>query len=240
MYNKTYIILFILCNCYFSFAQPTFHGAGKSSIDFGISYSSSSSFYDLDGNSKIYTKDTFNILLDGVTEYQYALKRTFEFRKYTILLGYNMNLSDDLTLSAEVPLSLMSLKEKYEFDTNRFSPTYNSQKIISDFSLFKPDYYKISFYYTLLNGVSFPVITGAVYMPPNLTNGYQNNISGNFKYYSAYQFYLGLIYDFKFSKSFIDLESGFFYRTGDFNNKLYDKIDAAVSTVENTRLQGIL
>jgi hypothetical protein len=220
-------------------ALINFPKQGKSIAQFSFTYSSASSFYDLNSNNKIYTKDTFNTVVN-LTSYTYNLKRTFELTKYIPNLGYTYSLTDDMKLGAELQFSILTLIEKYELDTNRISPTYGKQVFIRDNVSFLPDFYKINWEYRLMKGLYSPVANVSVLLPPSLSNGLQNSDTSKYQHYSAYQFYAGIINSFRFEKSFLELETGYLHRTGDFSKSLLIRFEGGVATVENTSLHGIV
>ena len=233
------LILLVLSITNFAEARLRFLDEGQFKFDFNFNYNTTSSLYDLDGKQKIYDKDTFDIVIDDSIPYRYILKNTFELKEYVFMPKLEYGIAKDFLVFVELPLMWMTYENKYEMDTNRYSPTFGQQVIKADYSSFTPAYYGLGGFIRLNSGIASSAIKFGMQLPQTLKTGYQQDTTDNFYIYNAYKYYLGLISAVNMDKGFFELETTYIYRGGNFGDIFHMKLEAGFTTVENTALKGI-
>ncbi len=239
MSKKIVIIIFGLLISCTAYGKLNYMERGKWKIKSGFDYGSSSSYYNLDGDQKIFDRDTFNIIIGDSVPYQYVLKHTYELKKYIFIPRVEYAIAGDFTVFAEIPLVWQSYTNKYEKDTNRYSPTYGRQTIRAEYSTFIPAYYGLGGYIRLNKGILNSSVLFGMQLPPKLKNGYQQDTTNNFYIYNAYKFYLGLVSTLDMEKGFLELETTYMYRSGDFADFFHIRLEGGFTSVPNTALKGL-
>jgi len=231
--------LLLLSSVVSVYSQIKYYNTGSYRINFGFNYNTSSSYYDLDGKQVLFSRDTFNIIVEDSIPYTYNLKRSFELREYIVSPGFEYSISDNFISFLNVPLMWTSLIEQYETDTNSLSPTFGQQTTIGDYSAFTPLYYEIGGLYRINKGfLSTSMLMGAQ-LPPTLKNGYQIDTTNSMYIYNAYKFYAGLISTLNLETGFLEMETSYKLRTGDFNDMFLVRLEGGFTSVPNTALKGI-
>lgn len=239
--KKTFlIVLFLIAGCFAGFGQIRYFDKGTMRFNFDFNYQTSSSFFDVKDNLKIFETDTFNIMLNDTTPYQYNLKHSYELRKYKFFLGFDYSLTDNLFLGLSLPLSFITYVNKYEKDTNWFSPTLGRQVIRGEYSAFLPEYYGLYLFYRLNKGLINTSIHSFVKVPSNLETGYQLDTNSNLLIYSAYEFAAGITNTFIMETGFLELETTYNSRGGIFSDMFFVRLEGGFTTVPNTVFKGII
>lgn len=235
------IIFFVLC-LILSFSQMESQEftkkTGNFQLNFGFMYKAAGAFYDINGKFRVDQIDSFKINRNDST-LSYIKKYVYDYKNYTLLLGGDYNLSKDITISAEIPLMLNSLVEDYSIDTNSISPDWGQKVVRGDFSFLLPEYYKFGIKYNLDSLGNIGVFSN-LSIPPTFKNGYQNDTSTHYYYYSAYQWKIGSFYRMQFEKSWLGASVLYNLRGGGFSDQLVAHIEGGFSTVPNTSLRAFL
>lgn len=240
MIKKILILLFTLSFVYSSYARLDYLQKGKLRINAGFDYATSSSFYNLDGDQKIFSRDTFNILIQDSIPYQYVLKHSYELKDYIFHPKLEYALENDLLVFLEIPLVWQSYLNQYEMDTNRYSPTFGKQTTRAEYSTFFPAYYGLGGTIRLSRGILSSSILLGMQLPQTLKTGWQQDTTNNFYIYNAYKFYAGLLSSMNLEKGFLELETTYMYRGGDFGDLFHIKLEGGFTSVPNTSLKGIV
>ncbi len=221
-------------------SQLRYMKKGKIKTSFNFDYATSSSYYNLDGDLRIYERDTFNIIIEDSIPYQYILKHTYELKEYHFNPYIEYALDDDFILYLDIPLVYKTYTNKYENDTNSYSPTFGRQTIREQYSTFYPAYYGFGGYIRLNKGIITSSLLFGGQLPQKLKNGYQQDTTDNFYIYNTYKFHLGLVSTLMMEKGFLELETTYQYRSGDFADYFHLGLEGGFTTVPNTALKGLV
>ena len=239
MLRKILILSFLLSFVYCSYAKLDYLPEGKWRVTAGFDYATSSSYYDLDGDQKIYARDTFNIIIEDSIPYQYVLKHSYELKDYIFHPKLEYAIANDFLVYLEVPLVWQNFLNTYEMDTNRYSPTFGRQTTRAEYSAFFPAYYGLGGSIRLNQGILSSSILFGMQIPQTFKTGWQQDTTNNFYIYNAYKIYAGLISSLNMEKGFLELETTYMYRGGDFGDFFHIRLEGGFTTVPNTALKGI-
>ncbi len=238
--RKFYLFIFVTLFAYMQVqAQIQYIPKGDWKIYGDLEYGTSSSLYDLEGKQRILERDTFNIIINKDQPYSYFLKHTFEMKEYVFKPRIEYAISDGFSVFAKCPLVYLSYLNTYTKDTNRFSPTYGRKITRAEHSTFFPAYYELGSFIRLNKGALSTSLLLGVQLPQKLKNGFQQDTLNNFHIYNAFKYYLGLVATLKMETSFLELETKYIQRTGNFDNRLHLRLEGGFSSVPNTALKGI-
>ncbi len=240
MIKKIIILLFVFSFIHISYGKLNYLSKGKWRINTDFNYNTSSSIFNLNSDEKIFGRDTFNIIIPDSIAYRYILKHSFELKEYIFSPKLEYAISNNFLVFLEIPLIWQSMSNVYENDTNRNSPTFGRQVTRAEYSTFYPDYYGLGGSFEFGKGILSSSFLFGMKVPATLENGYQQDTTNNFYIYNAYQFYLGLISGMNFEKGFLELETSYLYRSGDFGNLFHIKFEGGFTSVPNTALKGIV
>jgi len=239
MKTKLILVFLVLISFYPAAGKIKYMDGSKWKVFGRFEYGSSSSFYDLNSDQKIFERDTFNIIIEDSIPYQYVLKHTYELKEYILNPRIEYAIANDFTVYAEIPLMWQSYVNKFEKDTNRFSPTYGQQTIRAEYSAFIPKYYGLGGYIRLNKGILTSSLLFGMQLPPKLKNGYQQDTTNNFYIYNTYKFYAGLVSTLNMKKSFLELETTYMYRGGDFGDMFRLRLEGGFTSVPHTAIKGL-
>lgn len=239
--KKTIIVaLLLIISCFSVFGQIRYFDKGSIRLNFDFNYQTSSSYFDIKENLRIFETDTFDIPLSDSTRYKYQLKHSYELRKYKFYLGLDYFLADNLLMGISLPLNYMTYVNKYEKDTNRYSPTFGRQSIRGEYTAFLPEYYGLYFFYRLNKGMINTSIHSIAKVPSNFETGYQLDTNSNLIIYSAYELAAGITNTFILETGFLELETTYNRRGGLFNDFFLVRLEGGFTTVPNTIFKGII
>ena len=204
----------------------------KNAVEAGISfeYANSSSYYDMNGDITVSLQDTVLATIQN--------KYIFEFRKYSIGVHIEYSILDDLGIYIKIPFNYYSLDEKYLKDSNGFYPIDSDSNFITrpSYSLFKPGYYALGANYLLFSNIAFGVANLELRIPPGFHNGILNDPDYPFLSDGAFEILVGIDFGARFKKGSIEAGILYNYRDEELADQIIFSTEAALSTVENTRL----
>ena len=221
-------------------SQLRYMKEGQIKTSFNFNYATSSSYNNLNGDLRIYERDTFNIIIEDSIPYQYVLKHSYELKEYHFIPYIEYAIANDFVVYLDVPLIYKTYTNIYENDTNRYSPTFGQQITREEYSTFYPAYYGLGGYIRLNKGIITSSVLFGAQLPQKLKNGYQQDTSDNFYIYNSYKFHLGLVSTLMMEKGFLELETTYQYRSGDFSDIFHIGLEGGFTTVPNTALKGLV
>jgi len=195
-------------------------------VEFFFGTNSGSSFYDNVNNNIIYQYDS--AITDSVRNY------LFEKVTYTFGLRGYYKLTDDLILTAEIPVIYSKLTETFEKDS------YGNEVKRAELSLTQPLYYSVGGIYRLLDGKFYTLGSLELRIPPAFYNGVNSNPDYDYLSDGAFESLLGVRFGYNFEKSWLEANVVYNYRDEELVDQVKTRIEGGLRTVKDTYIKGYM
>ncbi len=224
------VTLFLLNH--YVYSKINFYDAKTIDVLLGFGKTTSSSFYNLNGD----------IISELKLNYSDEQMYLFNYYEYSYDLNINYHFTDRLFFNVSAPLKYYTLTEitdtVYFGDDNS---QYTKKIKIGDYSLFQPEYFKFGTNFILLKKDSSIIATNLdFFIPPGFHKGLYDDPDYNFLSDGAFQINFGLLLMKEFKKGWIETQINYRYKAEDFIDDITISTEVGLSTVPGTALSTSL